>query len=266
VLCPLICNQCYGVDKNMELKLKDNERIDDLQINGLQIIQDTDGFCFGVDAVLLANFTKAKAGERVVDLGTGTGIIPILIAGKSNAASVLGVEIQEEVADMARRSVELNGLQERVEILNMDIKDIPSHLPLNTFHVVTSNPPYMHPAGVKNPNDKKAISRHEIMCSLEDVICMASRLLMSGGKFFMVHRPTRLADIICLARSYKLEPKQIRFVHPSAGKSPNMMLIQFTKGGRPELKILEPLYIYEASGEYTRQIREIYSSKSIGVI
>ena len=250
----------------MEVIIKQGERIDDLQVNGLRIIQDTNGFCFGMDAVLLANFTKANAKSRVVDLGTGTGIIPILIAGKSSANEVTGVEIQDEVAEMAKRSVILNGLEDRVRIVNEDMKEIFKHLQVNSYNVVTSNPPYMHPDGIKNPNDKKAISRHEIACGLEDVIFTASRLLMSGGKFFMVHRPTRLADIMCTARKHKLEPKVVKFVHPSAGKSPNMVLIQFTKGGKPELKIMEPLYVYNEEGNYTDAIREIYSSEKIGAI
>ncbi len=250
----------------MEVIIKQGERIDDLQVKGLRIIQDTNGFCFGMDAVLLANFTKANSKSKVVDLGTGTGIIPILIAGKSSAKEVTGIEIQCDVAEMANRSVMLNGLEGRVRILNEDMKEILNHLDVNSYNVVTSNPPYMHPDGIKNPNDKKAISRHEIACSLDDVIFTAARLLMSGGKFFMVHRPTRLADIMCTARKYKLEPKVIKFVHPSAGKSPNMVLIQFTKGGKPELKIMEPLYVYNEDGSYTDIIKEIYSSEKIGAI
>ncbi|SHH50770.1 tRNA1(Val) (adenine(37)-N6)-methyltransferase [Tepidibacter thalassicus] len=250
----------------MDVILKDTERIDDLQIKGLRIIQDKEGFCFGIDAVLLANFTKIKNNSKVVDLGTGTGIIPILIAGKSKAKEIIGVEIQREVADMAKKSVKLNKLEDRVKIINEDIKNIENILPVNTFHVVTSNPPYMHTDGIKNINDKKAISRHEIMCNLEDVIKSASRLLMHHGKFYMVHRPIRLADIMTLSRKYKLEPKIIQFIHPKVGKAPNLMLIQFTKAGKPELKVLEPLYVYKENGEYTDKIKEIYAKEDIGEI
>ena len=250
----------------MDLLLKDTERIDDLQINNLKIIQDKEGFCFGVDAVLLANFCKVKKNAKVVDLGTGTGIIPILIAGKSEASEVVGVEIQEDVAQMANRSVILNKLEDRVKIINEDLKNIIGILKPNEYHVVTSNPPYMHIDGLKNINDKKAISRHEIKCNLEDVIRTAARLLMPQGKFYMVHRPIRLADIISLGRQYKLEPKEIIFVHPKYNKAPNLMLIQFTKGAKPELKVSDPIYVYDDCGEYTKKIREIYSSECIGEI
>ncbi len=250
----------------MDIVLKENERIDDLQIKGLKIIQDKEGFCFGIDAVLLANFAKVKKDARVVDLGTGTGIIPILLAGKSKAKEIIGIEIQEKVAQMANRSVYLNHLEDKVKILNADLNHLETILKKNEFHVVTSNPPYMHPDGLKNPNDQKAISRHEIKCTLEDVIKTASSFLMHHGKFFMIHRPTRLADIISLGRAYKLEPKEIQFIHPKVNKAPNLVLIQFTKAGKPELKILHPLYVYDENGEYTREIREIYAKEDIGEI
>lgn len=248
----------------MDVKIKETERIDDIQLKGLRLIQDTTGFCFGVDAVLLANFAKVKRGASVVDLGTGTGIIPILIAGKSEAKEIIGVEIQEEVYEMASRSVLLNDLQDRVKIVNGDIKVIDKTLEVNKFDVVTSNPPYMHDNGIKNPNDKKAISRHEVKCNLGDVIRSASRLLKDTGKFYMIHRPTRLIEIITLARQYKLEPKQIQFIHPKQGKAPNIMLVQFTKGGRPDLKILDPLYVYDEDGNYTKEIDDIYANQDIG--
>ena len=248
----------------MEIKLKDTERIDDLQLKGLRLIQDKTGFCFGVDAVLLANFAKVKRGAKVVDLGTGTGIIPMLIAGKSEASEIIGVEIQEEVYEMATRSVRLNNLEDRVRIINADIKTIDKELDVHGYHVVTSNPPYMHIDGIKNPNDKKAISRHEVLCNLEDVIRAASRLTMPKGKFFMIHRPTRLVDIIDLGRKYRLEPKQIQFIHPRANKAPNLMLVEFAKDGRPELKILDPLYVYGEDGNYTEELKAIYANEDIG--
>lgn len=248
----------------MEVQLKDTERIDDLQMKGLKLIQDTTGFCFGIDAVLLANFAKVKKGANVCDLGTGTGIIPILIAGKSEAKNIVGVEIQEEVYEMATRSVKLNDLEDRVRIVNADIKTIDKELEVHGYHVVTSNPPYMHEGGIKNPNDKKMISRHEVKCTLEDVIRAASRLTMPKGKFFMIHRPIRLVDISTLGRKYNLEPKQIQFIHPRAGKAPNLVLVEFVKDGRPELKILDPLYVYGEDGNYTQQIRDIYTNEDIG--
>lgn len=244
--------------------LKENERIDDIQLKGLRLIQNTDGFCFGVDAVLLANFCKIRPGDEVVDLGTGTGIIPIILAGKSRAKSIKGIEIQEEVSEMASRSVKLNKLEDRISIMNVDLKELKDHLPVNHFDVVTSNPPYMHCNGIINENDKKAISRHEVKCTLEDVMKTASGLLKHRGKFFMIHRPIRLADIISMGRQYKLEPKLIRFIHPKVGKAPNLMLIQFTKAANPELKILDPLYVYEENGEYTKEINDIYSQQEVG--
>ncbi|MPM15087.1 tRNA1(Val) (adenine(37)-N6)-methyltransferase [bioreactor metagenome] len=212
----------------------------------------------------MAKFAKVKRGANVVDLGTGTGIIPILIAGKSEAKKIVGVEIQEEVHEMATRSVKLNNLEDRVQIINADIKTIDKKLEVHGYHVVTSNPPYMHEGGIKNPNDKKMISRHEVKCTLEDVIRAASRLTMPKGKFYMIHRPIRLVDISTLGRKYNLEPKQIQFVHPRSGKAPNLVLVEFVKDGRPELKILDPLYVYGEDGNYTDEIKEIYANENIG--
>lgn len=246
-----------------EVKVRDNERIDDLQIKGLKIIQNTDGFCFGIDAVLLANFCKVKRGSTVVDLGTGTGIIPILVAGKSSADKIYGVEIQEEVAEMASRSVLMNDLSPRVEILNMDLKNIVDSLGKGKVDVVISNPPYMHPNGLINENDKKAISRHCIKCDLEDVVRVASELLKPNGSFFMVNRPNRLVDILHYGRMYKLEPKIIRFVHSRVSNAPKLVLVEYKKLAKPEVKILDPLYIYKNDNEYTDEINEIYKKESI---
>lgn len=243
----------------MEIEIKQNERIDDLQCKGLKIIQNPDGFCFGVDAVLLANFAQVKKGQRVIDLGTGTGIIPILIAGKTEAGEIIGVEIQDSVAEMAKRSTVLNGIQDRVEIVNGDIKNAVSMFGKGSFDVVTANPPYKHAgSGLLNPGDSMAISRHEIKCTLEDVISVSSSLLKNNGRFFMVHRPERIVDIIYLMRRYKLEPKTIRFIHPYPGKKPNLLLIEGLKGGRAFLKFMDPLYIYDGHGNYTAEINEIY--------
>ncbi|MDR0879600.1 MAG: tRNA1(Val) (adenine(37)-N6)-methyltransferase [Clostridioides sp.] len=247
----------------MEVELKENERIDDLQLKGLKLIQDVDGFCFGVDAVLLANFAKIKKGTTVVDLGTGTGIIPTLIAGKSEAKKIYGVEIQDEVYEMATRSVKLNDLEDRVEIVHGDIKEIYNTIGKGFASVVTSNPPYMHDAGIKNPNDKKAISRHEIKCNLEDILKTASQLLVSRGKFYMIHRPTRLIDILTLGRQYKLEAKVIRFVHPRPDKAPNLILVEYAKDGRPDLKILDPLYVYGSDSDYSDEIKAMYKNEDL---
>jgi len=243
----------------MEVEIKQNERIDDLQCKGLRIIQNTEGFCFGVDAVLLANFGDIKKGQRVIDLGTGTGIIPILMAGKTQAREIVGIEIQHEVAEMAKRSVLLNSLKDRVSILNEDIKNAVSVFGKESFDVVTTNPPYKHTgSGIINPEDSKAISRHEVKCTLEDVISQGSALLKNNGRFFMVHRPERVVDIVYLMRQYKLEPKRIRFVHPYPARKPNLLLIEGLKYGGAFLKFMDPLYIYDDNGEYTQEINDIY--------
>lgn len=241
--------------------LKPEERIDDLQVNDLKIIQNPKGFCFGIDAVLLANFVELKKNAKVVDLGTGTGIIPILLAGKSTTSHITALEIQEEVSDMARRSVKLNHLEDRIQILTTDLKEALEMLPVNSFDVVTSNPPYMHSKGLLNPEDTKSIARHEVKCSLEDVIFIASRLLKHLGKFFMVHRPQRLVDMMYYCRKYKLEPKQIQFIHPTYGKKPNLLLLECRKAAMPEVKLLDPLYVYNEEGRYTEKIYEIYGRK-----
>lgn len=239
--------------------LKENERIDDLQCKGLKIIQNTKGFCFGMDAVLLANFCDIKDNSEVVDLGTGTGIIPLLLWAKNKVKKIYGVEIQKEVAEMAKRSIFMNELDEFIEIVNIDLKEAPEILGINKYDVVTSNPPYMISGnGAINLEDKKAISRHEIMCTLEDVIRVSSRLLKHNGRFFMVHRPHRIVDILCLLRKYKLEPKELRFVHPKVGDRPNLILIKSIKASKPELKFLKPLYVYNEDGSYTDEIYEIY--------
>lgn len=245
--------------KLKEIILKENEKIEDLQCNGLKIIQNKKWFCFGMDAVLLTNYCDVKNNSSIVDLGTGTGIIPILLSGKRNIRQAIGIEIQAEVAEMAARSVELNNLGGKIKILNIDLKDAAKHLEVNSFDAVISNPPYkLNNSGLVNPNDQKAISRHEIKCTLEDIISTASSLLKQYGRFYMVHRPDRLVDIMCLLRQYKLEPKQIRFVHPKSGEKPNMVLIRASKYGRPELKFDPPLYIYNEEGTYTDDVYKIY--------
>ena len=199
----------------MNIELKPGERLDDLQRNGYKIIQDPGRFCFGMDAVLLSGFAKVKPGERVVDLGTGTGIIPILLEARSKGASFTGLEIQPESADMASRSVQLNDLQERVHIVNGDIKEAVQIFGAASCHVVTSNPPYMTAQhGLQNPDQPKAIARHEVLCTLEDVISQAAGLLMPGGRFYMVHRPFRLAEIMTGLCAHGLEPKRMQLVYP----------------------------------------------------
>lgn len=239
--------------------LKPNERIDDLQRNNYRIIQDPERFCFGMDAVLLSGFAKAKEGDHVIDLGTGTGIIPILMEAKTKASNLVGLEIQPESADMAQRSVELNHLEKKIRIVMGDIREASSIFGAATFDVVTSNPPYMtEHHGITNEKSPKAIARHELLCTLEDVICQAAKLLRPGGSFYMVHRPFRLADIMVLMREYHLEPKRMKLVYPYIDKDPNMVLIEGLRGGRPRMTVEKPLIVYKEPGVYTDEIYEIY--------
>ena len=239
--------------------LKPNERIDDLQRNNYSIIQDPERFCFGMDAVLLSGFAKAKEGDHVIDLGTGTGIIPILMEAKTKASNLVGLEIQPESADMAQRSVELNHLEKKIRIVTGDIREASSIFGAATFDVVTSNPPYMtEHHGITNEKSPKAIARHELLCTLEDVICQAAKLLRPGGSFYMVHRPFRLVDIMVLMREYHLEPKRMKLVYPYIDKDPNMVLIEGLRGGRPRMTVEKPLIVYKEPGVYTDEIYEIY--------
>ncbi len=236
-----------------------NERIDDLQRNNYKIIQDPERFCFGMDAVLLSGFAKAREGDRVIDLGTGTGIIPILMEAKTEASDFIGLEIQPESADMAQRSVELNHLESKIRIVTGDIKEASSLFGAATFDVVTSNPPYMtEHHGITNEKSPKAIARHELLCTLEDVISQAAKLLRPGGSFYMVHRPFRLVDILVLMREYHLEPKRMKLVYPYIDKDPNMVLIEGLRGGRPRLTVEKPLVVYQSPGVYTDEIHDIY--------
>lgn len=243
----------------MDVILKENERLDDLQRNGYRIIQNKEKFCFGMDAVLLSGFAKVKPQENVLDLGTGTGIIPILLAGKTKAGQLTGLEIQPESADMANRSVCFNDLQGRIRIVQGDIKEARTLFGAASFDVVTSNPPYMIAEhGLTNPEDAKAIARHEILCTLEDVVSQAAAVLRPGGRFYMVHRPFRLAEIIRVMSLHKLEPKRMQLVYPYVDKEPSMVLIEGVRGGNPRMTVEKPLIIYKEQGVYTDEIYEIY--------
>ena len=243
--------------------LKKNERIDDLEYKGLKIIQNKNGFCFGIDSVLLSDFAKEiKKNSKVLDLGTGTGIVSILLCGKTNLKEIIGVEIQEEVYDMAKRSSELNNLEHKFKVLNEDLRNLSKTFPANSFDSIVTNPPYKkNNTGLKNENKVQQISRHEIMCNIEDIARTASYLLKTNSSIYMVHRPDRLVDIIETFKKYKLEPKQIRFVYPKIKKEPNLVLIKATKCGRPFLKVEKPLIVYNEEGTYTDEILKIYSKK-----
>jgi len=243
----------------MTINLKSNERLDELQRNGYRIIQNPEKFCFGMDAVLLSGFASARKGDKVLDMGTGTGIIPILMEAKTEAAHLTGLEIQEESADMARRSVALNDLTDKITIVTGDIREAGSIFGAASFDVITCNPPYMiGQHGLTNPDAPKAIARHEILCTLEDVIRQAAGLLKTGGHFYMVHRPFRLAEIMVTMTRYKLEPKRMQLVYPFVDKEPNMVLIEGVRGGRPRMTVEKPLIVYQAPGVYMPEIYDIY--------
>ncbi|MCR5430044.1 MAG: tRNA1(Val) (adenine(37)-N6)-methyltransferase [Eubacterium sp.] len=243
----------------MKVELKENESLCDLQRNGYQIIQDKDRFCFGMDAVLLSGFAEVRPGESVVDFGTGTGILPILLEAKTDGEKFVGLEIQSDSVDMAKRSVQYNDLEDKVEIVEGDIKEASKIFGKANYDVVVTNPPYMSENnGLENPDEPKAIARHEIKCTLEDVIRESAAVLKPQGRFYMVHRPRRLADAMELMRDYKIEPKRIRMVYPYADKPANMVLIEGTRGGKPMLNIEEPLIVYSEPNVYTREIIDIY--------
>ncbi len=239
--------------------LKNNERLDDLHRNGYQIIQDPGRFCFGMDAVLLSGFAHVKKQEKVLDLGTGTGIIPILLEAKTEGSHFTGLEVQEESADMARRSVRYNQLEEKISIVTGDIKDASSIFGASSFDVITTNPPYMiGEHGLKNDADAKTIARHEVLCTLDDILRESARVLKQNGRFYMVHRPFRLAEIFSKMVEYKIEPKRMQLVYPYIDKEPNMVLIEGYKGGKSRITVEKPLIVYEKDGSYTRDILEIY--------
>lgn len=236
-----------------------NERVDDLNRNGYGIIQDPGQFCFGMDAVLLSSFAQVKKGEKALDLGTGTGIIPILLEAKTQGEHFTGLEIQPESAEMAQRSVKYNHLEEKVSIVTGDIKEASQIFGADSMEVITTNPPYMiGQHGLKNPGDAKAIARHEILCNLDDILRESARILKPAGRFYMVHRPFRLAEIFAKMVEYRIEPKRMRLVHPYIDKEPNMVLIEGLRGGKSRITVEKPLIVYDKPNEYTQEIHEIY--------
>ena len=239
------------------------EQIDQL-LNGYKIIQDPQRFQFGIDAVLLAHFALAGTDykDSVIDLGTGTGIIPLLMQYERQDCSFSAVEIQDASAEMAARSVELNNLQDKISIVNGDVKKVSELFQKHSFNVVTSNPPYMiNEHGHQNPGDAKAIARHEVLCTLEDIVSAADYLLLPHGKFFMIHRPFRIPEIFSSLQKHNMEPKRMRLVHPFEDKEPNMVLIEARKNAKPRLEIEAPLIVREKNGEYTKEILRIYGKK-----
>ena len=241
----------------------ENERIDDLEFKNLKIIQSDSCFCFGIDAVLLSDFAKEiKKNSIVADLCSGNGIVSILLSKKTSASKFYAVEIQEKIADMGVRSVKLNNLEDKIDVLNMDLKDLPDKFKPNFFDAIVCNPPYKKAnSGITNINTEKLIARHETMCTLEDVVSISSKLLKNNGSIYMVHRPERLVDISELFRKYHLEPKVLQFVQPYDNKAPNLVLIKAVKNGNSFLKVLKPLIVYNHDGSYTEEILKIYNKK-----
>ena len=241
--------------------LEENERVDDLEFKELKIIQKNNGFCFGIDSVLLSDFAKEiKNNSNVLDLGTGTGILSILLSGKTNLKKIYGIEIQKDIADMAQRSVKLNKLENRIEIINSDIKNLRNIFDINFFDAIVTNPPYKNQnSGKINENEYKYISRHETTANLSDFIKISVQLLKDKGSFYMVHRPERLIDIIYELRSHKLEPKNIKFVYSNKEKEPKLVLIKAVKNANKFLKVEKPLFVYNEDGSYTDEILKIYN-------
>lgn len=228
--------------------IKQGERLDDLQIAGLELIQDPEKFCFGVDAVFLSDFAKVKPGETVLDMGTGNGIIPILLSAKTKGKHFTGLEIQAETAEMARRSVRYNHLEDKVEIVTGDIKEAAEIFKPAFFDVITTNPPYMLAEhGLRNSDDAKTVARHEVLCSLDDILRESMRLLQDKGRFYMIHRPFRLTEILIKMNHYKIEPKRIQFIYPHIDKEPAMVLIEGVRGAKPRVTVEPPIIIYDKS-------------------
>ena len=250
------------MDENIELK--ENERIDDLQYKGLKVIQNSKYFCFGIDSVILSDFAKnIKKDSKVVDLGTGSGVIGLLLCKKTMLKEMIGVEIQEDIANMAKRSIKLNNLEEKFKILEVDINKLLKEklLKKNQYDVVVMNPPYKEiGTGIVNGEEKKLIARHEIKATLADFIDCSSKLLKDKGELYLVHKPERIVDIIQTMRENKIEPKEIKIVYSYPNKEASLILVKGIKGGKKFLKISEPLYIYEENGEYSKEIKKIYNS------
>lgn len=246
-------------NNNIDSFLRKGERLDSLQRNGYVIIQHPRRFCFGMDAVLLSGFAQVRQKERALDLGTGTGIIPILLEAKTQGEHFTGLEIQPESADMASRSVKLNCLESKIDIVTGDIKDASKRFGASSFDVITVNPPYMIGShGLKNSQDAKTVARHEVLCTLDDVVRESAKLLPPKGRFYMVHRPFRLSEILCTMAHYGIEPKRMKLVYPYVDKEPNMVLLEGLRGGRPRMTVEKPLIVYQEEGKYTDEIYEIY--------
>ncbi|MEL7654722.1 MAG: tRNA1(Val) (adenine(37)-N6)-methyltransferase [Bacillota bacterium] len=245
----------------MDHLVREGERIDEIGFGNLRLIQKPEDFCYGIDAVLLATFAEVRKNANVIDLGTGTGIIPVILSHKTEASEIIGVEIQKDSYERGLRNIQINDLGERVKLIHSDVKHLVKDKKVSphSFDAVLTNPPYVKgDGGLKNKDDAKMIARHETTASLSDFIHEASLLLKDRGDFYMVHRPNRLVDISVLCRQYKLEPKELRLVSPNKESAPNILLIHCVKHGKPDLKFLDPLYVYDGAGNYTQEIMRLY--------
>ncbi|MCC8014823.1 MAG: tRNA1(Val) (adenine(37)-N6)-methyltransferase [Eubacterium sp.] len=237
------------------------ERIDDLQRKGFKIIQDDEMFCFGTDAVLLCHFARLKPGDRAVDLGCGNGVIGLLLCSLYDNINVTGLEIQPKAAELAKRNISLNGIENRMRIVLGDISRISDYFPVGEADVVITNPPYMKAQGsLKNESEEKRLARHEILCSLNDVVKAAAYLLKFGGRFFMVHKPERLCEIFEAMKGCGIEPKRLRLVQSNSKKEPSMALIEGAKGGKPGLRVMPALVISGDDGRLNNEYEKIYNS------
>ncbi len=237
--------------------LKPFEQIEDLHCDGYKIIQNKNMFCFGIDAVLLANFAKVKFKEKAVDLCTGNGIVPILLHAKTKCENLIGVDIIPENIKLANKSCKLNNIN--INFINDDLKNITNTLDKHYYDVVTVNPPYMaNDTGAKNAKDEKTIARHEVLCNLDDIIKNSSDLLKYGGRFYMVHRPNRLAEIFYTMKKYDIEPKVMQLVQPFSNKEANIVLIEGIKNGKPNLIVKNNLIVYKDVNVYTEEMSKIY--------
>jgi tRNA1Val (adenine37-N6)-methyltransferase len=244
--------------KEVKSLVNDGEKEEDLLHGKLKIIQKIEGYRFSVDPLLLTNFVQINEGESVIDLGTGSAVMPLILSERSKAKKIVGLEIQKEMIDMAGRSIKLNRLNKKIEIVECDIRKVKDKYATETFDVVISNPPYIPVKNGKiNPQEEKAIARHEIMANLEDVVLAAKHLLIPNGNLFLVYPANRAVDLLQTLRTNGLEPKQIKFVHSNDNSAAKLTLVKAVKNGNPELKVLKPLYIYTLEGDYTDEASAI---------
>ncbi len=246
--------------RRLEVSIRRDETLDALMNTRLKLIQKKRGYRYSIDAILLAHFCKLKRGDRVIDLGTANAVIPMLVATQSLAAQVVGVEIQAELIDMARRNIAINNMEGKIDLLHRDVRDLPKFFDKASFDVVISNPPY-RPVGTGrvNPDPQRALARHEILGSLKDMVQVASFLLRPRGRFYVIYPSSRTVDMLLILRESNLEPKRIQIVHSDAKEDAKLVLAEGVKDGRKELRVLKPLFVYGPDGRHTREMGRIYS-------